>query len=356
MLVLSPGPGICDPNVLQVLAQPCIHHRSNAFKQTYREIIKEMRKLLHAPNSEIIIMNGSGSYGMEGAVKNLLHKNDRVLSIRCGYFGDRLFQMARHQSCDVYSLQYTDGDTYRPKDVRWMMEHVSFDAVLVTHCETEPGSLQNLQFLGELCRQHHALLIVDSISGVIMNEVEMEKWHIDCLIMASQKGFLMPPGLSMTAFSKTALQVMKKQRNNSYIFDYPTMLKKLHDDARIHTTPNINMFTALHTALRKLNAVPTQKLADHYKTLHAYTKKELLSMGFTILAQGHDSHSLIVCKTPAAYRASRIQKDLEKHGIRIELGLCDREDRILRIGIMNAVTKHDLQYFLNTLRGILHET
>ena len=75
MLVLSPGPGICDPDVLQVLAQPCVHHRSNAFKQTYREIIEEMRKLLHAPSSEIIIMNGSGSYGMEGAVKNLLHYN-----------------------------------------------------------------------------------------------------------------------------------------------------------------------------------------------------------------------------------------------------------------------------------------
>lgn len=356
MLLLSPGPGICDQDVLDVLAQPCIHHRSDLFKQTYRSIVSNMKVLLHAPHSEIILMSGSGSTGMEGAVKNLIASHDHVLCIRCGYFSERFYQMASYQNCTMYSLYYNMSETYIKEDVEWMLKHYEIDAVLVTHSESETGSLQDLKILGELCHTYHALCIVDSISGVIMNEVHMDEEYIDCLIMSSQKGFMMPPGLSISALSQNAIKKMKQIHVKSYILDYKMMLAKYENDARIQTTPCIPLYLALSCSLGKLMKYSTKQLASYYHKLHDEVKQELMKLGFQILALGHESNSLIVCSTPKHLRASCIQEKLEKQGVRIELGLRDRDDRILRIGIMNAVKKQDLDIFLMHLRNILYET
>lgn len=354
MLLLSPGPGICDEDVLTVLSKPCIHHRSDAFKKLYIDCINKIKKLLHAPNSEIIFMNGSGSFGMEGAIRNLINKEDTVLSIRCGYFSDRFYQMAAYQSSSMYSLQYPKFSTYHLQDVEYLLQHRDIDVVLVTHCETETGSLQDLKSLGDLCHRYHALLMVDSISGAIMNEVFMEDWHIDCLIMASQKGFLLPPGISITALSKNAVAKMALVNVNSYVFDYKTMLLKQHDDARIHSTPSINLFYGLHIALKKLTAVSSSLLANYYRTLHDDLRDSLTNLGFTIMSKGHESNSIIVCIVPKGNHAKAIQQQLEDRDIRIETGLIDPQDQILRIGIMNAVRKSDLDKLAHALEEILY--
>lgn len=356
MLLLSPGPGICDRDVLNEIAKPCIHHRSTPFKNIYQDIVKDIKKLVNAPNGEVIIMNGSGSYGMEGATLNLLKKDDKVLSIRCGYFGDRLFSMARNRGCDMFSLSYQKYNSYDIHDVSWMLNHHDIKALLVTHCESETGTLQDLWKLGELCHKHNVLFIVDSISGAIMNEVDMENMHIDCLIMASQKGFLMPPGLSISVLSQKAVQVMKEIPNKSYVFDYGTILKKFYNDARIHSTPSIPLYCGLHLALKKLNSVPLIELTTYYHDLHEYVRNKLKKLHFTIMAKGHESNSIIVCKVPHGYSACAIQKALEEKDVRIEVGLLDNEDKILRIGIMNAISIDDCDILLQNMREILYET
>lgn len=356
MLLLSPGPGISDPDVEAELSKPCVHHRSETFKNIYREVVRDIKKIVHAPQGEVIILNGSGSYGMEGAMCNLLSAHDHVLSIQCGYFAQRMYQMAKQRNCIMYSLSYQTYQTYILEDVEWMMNHYPIQHLLVTHCESETGSLQDLTPLGELCHKHHVLFIVDSISGALMNEVDMELMNIDCLIMASQKGFLMPPGLSISVLSQNAVKVMKQVTVQSYIFDYKSILSKFYQDARIHSTPSVPLYSALHVALQKLTKCTNQELAAYYHQIHQYLKHGLQELHFQIMADGHESNSIIVCKVPKTKKASVLQGALEKRGIRIELGLLDKEDTILRIGIMNYVHQKDFETLLFHMREIVYET
>lgn len=356
MLLLSPGPGICDPEALSLMAEPIIHHRTVTFKKIYESIVTDMKTLLCAPNAEIILMNGSGSTGMEGAVQNLITSNDHVLSIRCGYFSDRFYQMASYQCPTMYTLHYANYETYQMEDVEWMLQQYPIHTILVTHCESETGVLQDISALGKLCEQYQALLIVDSISGVIMNAVHMEEDHIDCLIMASQKGFMLPPGLSITALSPKALLKMQNSHVKSYVFDYQMILKKYTDDQKIQTTPCIPLYRGLAYVLQKLIRYSPNEISRYYAEIHNYGTKQLQQLNFKILSQKHESNSLIVCKTPYGIRASQLQKKLEAKGIRIELGLRDREDRILRIGCMNHIHRSDFEQLIHCIRNILYET
>lgn len=350
MKLLSPGPSLCDPYVYQIMAQPLIHHRSPQFLQVYQRLVHNLRKIVQDPSSEIIIQNGSGSYGMEATIKNLFHPYEKVLCIQTGYFSQRFAEMAQMHQLEVIHLHTSSDGTFALEDIETMYTlHPDIKGILVTHCETQTGALQDIHHIGKIAHQHNSLFLVDSISGIIMNPLSMKQDHIDAVIMASQKGFSIPPGLFMVALSQKAIQKMQTTRVNSYIFDYKLILKKYYDHQKINTTPAIPLFLALDYSLEKLLQHDLAYWHSYYQYLHTTLCNGLSALQYQLIVK-NSSHSIAVCKTPYQKQASLIQQRLcEQYQIRIELGLLDPSDRILRIGCMNHITIQDIKYFLRAL-------
>ena len=357
MKLMSPGPSTCDPHVYQIMSKPLIHHRSHDFLNIYQRIVHNMRKIVQDPTSEIIIQNGSGSYGMEGTIKNLFHPHEKVLCIQTGYFSQRFSAMARMHQLDVICIYTPFGDTFHLEDIETALTlHPDIKGILVTHCETQTGALQDLASIGNLAHNYQVLFVVDSISGIIMNPLHMKHHHIDAVIMSSQKGFSIPPGLYMVALSEKAIKKMQTVCVNSYVFDYKLILKKYYDDTKINATPAISLYLALDYMLEKLLEHDISYWNRYYHNLHTVLCKGLTLLGYHLVSPCM-SHSLAVCKTPPTKKASTIQKQLcDQFQIRIEGGLLDTSDRILRIGCMNYTTLQDIQDLLKALNEVTYGT
>ncbi len=355
MKLLSPGPSTCDPQVYHIMSNPLIHHRSHDFLKVYQRIVHNMRKIVQDPKSEIIIQNGSGSYGMEGTIKNLFCPHEKVLCIQTGYFSQRFSAMARMHQLEVICIYTQFGDTFHLEDIEAAYTlHPDIKGILVTHCETQTGALQDLASIGKLADKYQTLLIVDSISGIIMNPLHMKQYHIDVVIMSSQKGFSIPPGLYMVALSEKAVKKMQTVDINSYVFDYKLILKKYYDDLKINATPAISLYLALDYMLEKLLEHDISHWNLYYHHLHTLLCNGLTNLGYQ-LTSSYMSNSIAVCKTPPTKKASIIQKLLcNQFHIRIEVGLLDTSDRILRIGCMNYITRQDIQYFLKALNEVTY--
>lgn len=353
MLLLSPGPGVCHPFVQRREAMPIIHHRSEEFKAVYNSIVAQMKMIVQSKRCEIILQNGSGSTGMETSLMNLFQSHDKVIAINTGYFGERFASMARLQKLEVLECTYIN-EPYYIEDIETMFEeHEHIKGVLVTHSETSNGILNTLKPLGELCKKHGALLVVDSIGGIIMNPLHFDNDHIDCLIMASQKGFMMPPGLSMIALSVRAVKAVTDHKTASYAFSFENMIRKFHDDAKINTTPAISLYMALHEALCILNQHPISVWNRYYAALHEQLEAGLSKLEYPVCNQQNATNSLVLIRTKHQQKASLLQKLLEEHyDIRIELGLQDSSDKILRIGCMNYITEADINKLLDALKEL----
>lgn len=353
MLVLSPGPGIGHPNVLNKAALPLIHHRSDEFKTIYNSIIAQIKMVIQGSHSEIVIMNGSGSTGMESTFMNLINPFDRVLIIDTGYFSKRFSQMAKMYHLNVLELSYAFNERYRIKDVSQMLKkHPDIKAIFMTHSESNSGTLQLIAPIARLCKKCDTLLIVDGVGGAIMNPLHFDRDGIDAYIMASQKGFMMSSGLVMVALSQKAMRKSISNIDRSYSFSYARMIQKFYDDARINTTPAISLYRSLHESLCMINQNSIEDCNRYYHELTIYTRKCLKQLGFMICNRKYFSNSIIVF-AHNKLKASYIQKCLEEEDIRIELGLSDQNDRILRIGCMNAITKENMDHFLRVLESIV---
>lgn len=355
MLILSPGPGIAHPSVLKKAGLPLIHHRSEEFKTIYNSIVAQLKLLLHAPHGDVILMNGGGSIMMETTIMNLCKPKDKVLVINTGYFSQRFALMARMHDLEVIELTYPMQEHYRLDDVKEVLkQEADIKAIFVTHSETNSGTLQILEPLGGLCKGSDTLLIVDGVGGAIMNPLDFEKAHIDAYIMASQKGFMMSPGIGICMLSQKGVERCKSFKDKSYAFSFARMIEKFHDDAKINSTPSISLYRSLHEALCILNQHPSSEWNQYYKDIAAYVRKSLKQMGYTVLNKRHASASVIVFECLKNQKASLLQQQLEEEGIRIELGLNDTQDKVLRIGCMNAVTLDDMEHFLCVLSQLEH--
>lgn len=357
MLLLSPGPGVCHPFVQRREALPIVHHRSDEFKAVYNSIAAQMKMIIQSKTCEIILQNGSGSTGMETSLMNLFQPEDKVIAINTGYFGERFASMARMQQLQVLECTYLN-EPYHIEDIETLFEeHKDIKGVLVTHSETSNGILNALTPLGELCKKHHALLVADSIGGMIMNPLHFDNDHIDCLIMASQKGFMMPPGLCMIALSSQAVEAATNHKVASYAFNFENMIRKFHDDAKINTTPAISLYMALHESLCILNQYPISVWNRYYAALHEQLEAGLMKLGYHVCNQQNATNSLVLIHTLHQQKASQLQKLLEeRYDIRIELGLQDSTDKILRIGCMNYITEADINKLLDALRELESHT
>lgn len=351
MLLLSPGPGVCHPFVQRREALPIVHHRSDEFKAVYNSIAAQMKMVIQSKSCEMIIQNGSGSTGMETSLMNLFQAGDKIIAVNTGYFGERFASMARMQNLEVLECTYFN-EPYHLEDIETLFDkHTDIKGVLVTHSETSNGILNPLAPLGELCAKHHALFIVDSIGGMIMNPLHFDNDHIDCLIMASQKGFMMPPGLSMIALSPKAIEALTNHKVASYAFNFQNIIKKFHDDAKINTTPAISLYMALHESLCILNQYPISVWNRYYAKLHNQLQEGFIKLEYPICNQQYATNSLVLIHTKHQQKASQLQKLLEeRYDIRIELGLQDRSDKLLRIGCMNYITEADIKKLLDACK------
>ena len=250
-----PGPTNVPDRVLRAMAAPVIDHRGPEFAALTAEVLDGLR-LVFGTRGAVVIYTASGTGAIEAAFVNTLSPGDRVLIFETGYFSSLWRQVATSFGLDV---DYVSGDWRHGASVTDLEARLSADgqrsikAVVVVHNETSTGVTSRIADLRRAMNGlgHPALLMVDTVSSLASMDYRHDEWEVDVTACGSQKGLMVPPGLSFNAISEKAIAAGRQAKLPRQYWDWTEMIKQ-HRSGYFAYTPATNLLFALREALAML--------------------------------------------------------------------------------------------------------
>ena len=247
LTLMIPGPTPVPETVLQALGRHPIGHRSADFQKIVKRTTEQLQ-WLHQTKNDVLVITGSGTAAMEAGIVNTLSKGDRVLCGDNGKFGERWVKVAKAYGLDVQVIKAEWGQPLDPEAFRAALEadgEKAIKAVILTHSETSTGVINDLQTIAQHVRAHGtALTIADCVTSLGATDVPMDDWGIDVIGSGSQKGYMMPPGLSFVAMSEKAWAAYERSDLPKFYLDLGKYRKSAKADSNPFT-PAINLYFCL---------------------------------------------------------------------------------------------------------------
>jgi aspartate aminotransferase-like enzyme len=349
----TPGPTPLPPAVREALGRDMVAHRGSEFADILRECLEGLKWAFQTEH-DIVALTTSGTGGLESIVVNTLSPGQRLLVVSMGYFGDRMGKIARAYGADVVQV---DVDMGRAVDPQLVFDRLSaepsVDTVFVTHNETSTGVLNPLPEIARAVRQARpeALLLVDGISSVGSAPIEPETWGCDVVVAGSQKGWMIPPGLSFVSISPRAWERQSKATMPRYYFDWQ-QAKRAAEEGSTPWTPALSLFFGLQAALRLMREEGLEAIFARHRSLAEYTRGGLVDLDLKLLADPrYASPTVTTAYLPEGVSARAVLAGLEdKHQVVLAGGQGRLEGQIIRIGHMGWVHKADLAAVLRAVQ------
>jgi len=350
-----PGPTNTPLPVLAAIALPTIDHRGPEFGKLGREVLAGIRTVFKT-EQPVIIYPASGTGAWEAALVNTLSPGDRVLMFETGWFATLWSRMAKKLGIEAEFIQ---GDWRSGVDAAAIEARLAEDrahaikAVAVVHNETSTGVASNLAAVRRALDRasHPALLLVDTISSLGSIDYRHDEWGVDVTVGGSQKGLMLPPGLSFNAVSEKALSASKTARLPRSFWDWEEMLGP-NRTGYFPYTPATNMLQGLKVALDMLHEEGLDNVFRRHDRAAEATRRAVRHWGFEIQCRNEDeySSSLTAVRLPEGHSADGLRAEiLERCNMSLGNGLGPLADRVFRIGHLGDF--HDLMV-TGTLTGV----
>jgi len=220
MQLRIPGPTPCPPQALEAMGRQMINHRGGEFGKIINSITGKLKQTFQI-KGDVFILTASGTGGLEAAIVNTLSPGDKVLSTSNGAFGERFADIADKYGAEVIRLNFEWG---KPVDLdvveKALKSNGTIKAVLATHNETSTGMTNNIGEISAAVKKFDKLLLVDAISSLGCINLPTDDWNCDIVVTASQKGWMVPPGLAMVSVSEKAWQAYAQAKMPRYYWDF----------------------------------------------------------------------------------------------------------------------------------------
>jgi aspartate aminotransferase-like enzyme len=350
-VLLTPGPTNIPENLLGVLGTDIVHHRKVDFHNVMKELNENLKKIFKTKEN-VYVLTSSGTGAMEAAVVNYFSRGEKVLVINTGYFGDRFRKIAGIYGLEPVNLEYGFGESYKLDDVKKILkENPDIKGIFMTHSETSTGVLNNVKAVGELTKDTDILLIVDTISGLVANDFDFDGWNVDVAVAASQKAFLIPPGIAFLTMSQKARKAAEKSDIPKYYFDIKQAEKALESKNETPYTPAIGLIIAANVSCRIIAEKGVEKAVKEKYELRKYIEQKLLELDFEILVKEEENRSnTLISVVKDGVKIKNVIKNLEERGYTVTGGKGDFEDSLMRVGILGEFSKEDIDKFLEVLK------
>ena len=289
------GPVEMFDRTLEVRNRPIPYFRNQTFSNLMFGIDKKFKELLHTSSeTEIIYLTASGTAAMEAVIENMFSKEDKLLIINGGSFGERFCQIATVRGVP-YDEVKVDADKDLMKEDFLPFEDNHYDALLVNIDETSNAKLYDINLLEDFALRHNALLVVDAISSFLCDPYDMDGHHIDVTIFSSQKGLCISPGLAFAALSKKAQARLKTSGVSYYnnFVDYINNMKR----GQTPFTPAVGTLYEADDMLDYIKELTLEGWLKRIEDNALYFRKELLKRGFK-LPSYHQSNAVTMFFTP----------------------------------------------------------
>lgn len=329
-----PGPTNVPDRVLRAMDRPTIDHRGPEFAELALDVLGGLKGVFKT-SQPVIIYPASGTGAWEAALINTLSPGDRVLMFETGQFATLWKNLA--ERFDIV-VDFVPGDWrsgVKTDDVR---EHLTADtkAVCVVHNETSTGVTSNIAAVRQAMDEAgaKALLMVDTISSLASIDYRHDEWGVDVTVSGSQKGLMLPPGLSFTAVSEKSLKASESSTFKKSYWRWDEMLKA-NQNGFFPYTPATNLLYGLQESLAMLNEEGIDNVFARHQRHGEATRRAVNAWGLEVLCQNPEEHSgsLTAVLMPDGESADAFRKVvLEAFDMSLGSGLGKVADKIFRIG------------------------
>ncbi len=350
-ILLGPGPSNASPRVLQAMMSPVIGYLDPDFMLIMDEVSALLRLVFGTEDGLTMALSGTGSAGMEAGVNSLLEPGDTVILCVCGFFGERMSDMAERAGANVVTLRSEWG---RPFPAEMLEEelknHPRVKLVTTVHAETSTGVLQPLHDISGLAREYDALFMVDAVTSLGGSEVTFDQSGIDYCYSATQKCLACPPGLSPVALSPRGLDVVRgrQRKPGSWYLDLDLIANYWGPEHVYHPTAPVSMILGLREALRIVVEEGIDARIERHRRNSAALRAGLEALGLALVVSDEFRLDQITpVWVPEGIDELAIRQSLLRdYSIEIGRGLGEFAGKVLRIGLMGESSKPEHVYGL----------
>lgn len=350
-----PGPSNVPDRILRAMDYPTIDHRGPEFSILANDCLEGI-KTIFKTKSNVIIYPASGTGAWEAALVNTLNENDLALMVETGHFASLWNKMAQKLGIKT---EFLKTDWQRGAIPEKIYERLKKDpekqikAVCVVHNETSTGSTSRIKEVRDAINSanHDALLMVDTISGLASMEYKHDEWGVDVTVSGSQKGLMLPPGLSFNAISEKAIKISRTSGMRRSYWDWEEQIEA-NRSGSFPYTPATNLLYGLKEAIKMLHEEGLDKVFKRHDRHAKATRLAVQAWGLEVLCKEERDYSSVLTAVvlPETHNADNLRKIiLENFNMSLGNGLSKLSGKVFRIGHLGDF--NDLM-LMGTLNGI----
>lgn len=333
-----PGPSPVPDRILRAIDMPVIDHRGPGFAELGNRVLHGMKGIFKT-SQPVVIYPASGTGAWEAALVNTLSPGDKVLMVETGHFASLWQKLALKLGLDAELIQTDWRAGANPEQIEEALRADSahhIKALCVVHNETSTGCTSRIQSIRQAmdAAGHPALLMVDTISGLASADFRFDEWGVDVAISGSQKGLMLPPGLSFNAVSEKAISASKQAKLSRSYWEWSEMLAA-NESGYFPYTPATNLLFGLAEAIDMINEEGLDHVFARHKRHSAATRAAVKAWNLHTQCQEEQEHSpvLTAVRVPEGCDADEFRSVvLRECDTSLGNGLSKVAKKIFRIG------------------------
>ena len=355
---MIPGPTPVPEKVLEALGRHPIGHRSKDFQNLVQKTTENL-KWLHQTKNDVITITGSGTAAMEAGIINTLNKGDKVICGNNGKFGQRWVKVAKEFGLEVITIDAEWGNPLNPNDFQEILENdhkKEIKAVILTHSETSTGVINDLETISSHIRNHKtALSIVDCVTSLGACNVPVDQWELDVVASGSQKGYMIPPGLSFVSMSEKAWLASENSNLPKFYLNLKSYRKSLESNSNPYT-PAVNLIFALDESLKMMNNEGLENIFKRHNKHKLAISSAIKSLNLQLFAhEKYLSPSITAVQLDNIDAENFRKKIKDKFDILLAGGQDHLKGKIFRVGHLGYVNDRDIISVVSAISTVLIE-
>ncbi|KRL37074.1 pyridoxal-phosphate-dependent aminotransferase family protein [Liquorilactobacillus uvarum] len=375
-LIMTPGPTMVDPRVLQAASNPILGQFDPEFTKIMNENMEFIRRAFQTKNKWSFPVDGTSRAGLEAVINSIVAHGDKVFIPRIGRFGNLAVELATRAGGEIYTLDGEWGQVLSQEKIIEKMNEIKPKVVIFVHGETSTGRLQPMDKIGAAAKKIGAFTVVDAVASFMGVNIPVDDWELDAVIGGAQKSLSAPSGITPLTFNdRFAQEISKRKRveagvatkDSAKADDFITSnyldLTQLMDywsPARLnHHTESTILNYALHEALELiLNEEGLENRFENQKKQQTILKNSLRQLGLKIFGdEKNEMPNMVAVEIPSNVDGEKVRSVLlNEYGVEISSSFGPMAGKIWRIGLMGYVAqKHYVLRFLSIFSQVLEQ-